>query len=206
MLLEWKTKLSSLPLSTSTKNLTIQYIKSTFKFAHEYYDTKNISIVLTPIKNKENKQEMQVLSLEEFNLFIAKVEHPIFKAFYETLYFTGMRRGEAIALLKNDLQDETISINKSVRRITEGVKTTKTQSSIRKVKINKTLANTLKNLQKNAGVYLFGDNEPLRPTTIRRQFDKAIKLSGVKKIRLHDLRHSHATLLINNNVNIVALH
>ena len=37
------------------------------------------------------------------------------------------------------------------------------------------------------------------------QFKKAIKASGVKNIRLHDLRHSHATILINNGVNIVAV-
>ena len=37
------------------------------------------------------------------------------------------------------------------------------------------------------------------------QFKKAIKASGVKNIRLHDLRHSHATILINNGINIVAV-
>ncbi|WP_159443675.1 tyrosine-type recombinase/integrase [Anaerorhabdus furcosa] len=44
---------------------------------------------------------------------------------------------------------------------------------------------------------MFVDDEPLSNTTIQRIFDNGIKTSGVKKIRIHDLRHSHATNLIN---------
>ena len=52
---------------------------------------------------------------------------------------------------------------------------------------------------------MFGGKTGLSVTTIDRYFKDAIKKSGVKPIRLHDLRHSHATILINNGVNIVAV-
>ena len=44
--------------------------------------------------------------------------------------------------------------------------------------------------------YLFGGDSPLTRTTIDRYFNEGIKKSGVKKIRMHDLRHSHASLLV----------
>lgn len=55
------------------------------------------------------------------------------------------------------------------------------------------------------GNFIFGGEHSLSPTTIDNYFKKGIKVSGVKPIRLHDLRHSHATWLINNGVNIVAV-
>lgn len=53
--------------------------------------------------------------------------------------------------------------------------------------------------------YLFGGSTPLCPSPVQRQFTKAILKAGVKKIRIHDLRHSHATWLINSGVNVVAV-
>ena len=55
------------------------------------------------------------------------------------------------------------------------------------------------------GYFLFGGDTSLPITSIDREFKQGIKLSGVKPIRLHDLRHSHATNLINNGANIVAV-
>ena len=55
------------------------------------------------------------------------------------------------------------------------------------------------------GDYLFGGESPLSPMGIDYHFKRAVKESGVKPIRIHDLRHSHATWLINNGVNIVAV-
>lgn len=80
-----------------------------------------------------------------------------------------------------------------------------------KTKANRTVAadsatwGLLDPLLQLPGSFLFGNEHPLRPTTIQRQFSAALKNSGVSSIRIHDLRHSHATWLINNGVNIVAV-
>lgn len=55
------------------------------------------------------------------------------------------------------------------------------------------------------GKYLFGGDEGLTPNYVSNHFNQAVQDSGVKQIRIHDLRHSHATWLINNGVNIVAV-
>ncbi len=90
------------------------------------------------------------------------------------------------------------------------MKPPKTASSVRKIKLDKYTLEMLKPLLTKDGDYLFGDYEPLGISTIQRAFDKAITAANadghpLKKIRIHDLRHSHATILINNGVNIVAV-
>ena len=56
--------------------------------------------------------------------------------------------------------------------------------------------------KQNDNFYIFGGIKPLATTTIDRYKTKYELLSGVKHIRIHDLRHSHATLLYNHNIDI----
>lgn len=206
-LIEWRQELSKSEYSTKTKNITLGYVRSVFKFASEIYRIPNVSAVLKNFKKTKDEKmsEMQVWTIDEFNQFIACVDNPIYKTFFETLFWTGCRRGEAIALQCNDLEDKMIHIRHSQRSMKEGLKPTKTGVS-RKVRIDDELYQKLlelKNEYKQG--YLFGGEISLAPTTIDAYFKKAIEKSGVHPIRIHDLRHSHATVLINNGVNIVAV-
>ena len=81
----------------------------------------------------------------------------------------------------------------------------KNNSSEREIHISKALSNQLKDLLSIEGDFLFGGLEPLKKTTIDNRFKKIIKLSGVYPIKLHDLRHSHASILISMGINIVAI-
>ena len=56
-----------------------------------------------------------------------------------------------------------------------------------------------------ADPFVFGGDSAIGITTIDREFKKAIKESGVDPIRIHDLRHSHASYLLNNGANILAV-
>jgi integrase len=96
-------------------------------------------------------------------------------------------------------------IHASQRNRTEGRKTTKTRQNRRILVDSATLSDLLDIQAHSAGPYLFGGEEPLAPTTIDRIFRSATKKAGLPRIRIHDLRHSHATWLINNGVNIVAV-
>lgn len=207
MLLNWHQKIKSLDLSTNVKNKCLQYVKSVYKFGHDYYDINNISHILTSIKkNISEQKEMEVWTVDEFNQFISFVDHPIYKAYFYTLFWTGIRRGEGIALLKDDLtEDGYLIINKSIRIVSDGPKSPKTASSVRKIKLDIKTYEMLKTLKQRPGTILFGDDTYLSSTNIQRHFRKAIKESGVKPIRIHDLRHSHATILINSGANIVAV-
>lgn len=208
-LVNWKNELSNSNYSTRTKNTCIGYVRSVFKFASDLYEIPNIGAVLKNIKatKEETMTEMEVWTVEEFNQFIACVDNPLYKKYFTTLFWTGCRRGEAIALQCSDLEEDThsIYIHASQRNTTTGLQPTKTGNN-RHVRLDDTLYSQLLDLKHEYKTgYLFGGKDPVTPTTISRYFDLGIQKSGVKKIRLHDLRHSHATILINSGVNIVAV-
>lgn len=209
-LMRWRSDLAEDErFSTTTKNVTISYVKSVFKYANDVYGLPDPSAVLKRLKKTNEEEmagEMETWTPEEFSQFIQCVPYRIYQIYFDMLYWTGMRRGEAIALQISDVSaDGWINIHASQRDATQGLKPTKTKQC-RKIRVDPVLLDEIKDLKNgNPGPYLFGGETPLAPTTISRVFNAAIKESGVKPIRLHDLRHSHATWLINNGVNIVAV-
>jgi len=88
-------------------------------------------------------------------------------------------------------------------------------SAIKEIALDKYTLEYLKPLQELPGEFLFGDNEPLGISSIQRVFVIAIKqcnlsLKAKKEeeipvIRIHDLRHSHASYLIGLGANVVAI-
>lgn len=93
------------------------------------------------------------------------------------------------------------------------IKEPKSISSIREINLNKSLNEYLLHFKEeemkikgfNNDWFIFGRKIPLAENTITRVKDRAIKKTGVKRIRLHDFRHSHASNLIANGVNIVVV-
>ena len=165
----------------------------------------------------EINTSMQFWTYEEYQKFIKEVDKPVFKMLFETLYFTGMRLGECLALNWTDLSNSYISINKTISKEKVNgeriITTPKTVSSIRKVKLSKELNDDLLLYKKECSkiinftekTFIFGCHMPLSPTTIDRYMKKYCDRAGIKKIRIHDLRHSHASLLLSNGVPITAV-
>ena len=165
----------------------------------------------------EISTSMQFWTYEEYQKFIKEVDKPVFKMLFETLYFTGMRLGECLALNWTDLSNSYISINKTISKEKVNgeriITTPKTVSSIRKVKLSKELNDDLLLYKKECSkiinftekTFIFGCHIPLSPTTIDRYMKKYCDRAGIKKIRIHDLRHSHASLLLSNGVPITAV-
>lgn len=205
-LIQWRTELAKTNWSTSTKNMTIGYVKSVFRFASEMYGISDPSTFLRRLKktNDEILEEFDVWTPEDFSKFLSCIKEDEYKVFFEFLYWTGCRRGEAIALQKEDIEGNYANIKHSQRDATTGLRPTKTRQR-RKIELDATLLEHLKPLLNEPGPYLFGGYHALAPTSIDRRFKKGIEESKVVKIRLHDLRHSHATWLINNGVNVVAV-
>lgn len=150
--------------------------------------------------------------LEEFNKAIAYFEEDItFKLAYNLLFYTGIRQGELLALTLDDfdLEECTVSVNANWgrRKKKNAITTTKTRSSNRVI----TFPNFIKPMLLEYVDKLYGYESNMRlfsqlnKYSLNSNLQKASTAVGVKRITVHELRHSHASLLINNNVNIKAL-
>lgn len=151
---------------------------------------------------KKNADEMLFWTKEEFASFIEVMrDRPASYAVFMTLYYTGMREGELLALTPADVDFEkaTITINKSYQRLDgrDIISSPKTPKSNRVVTIPVTLCDCLKEYMSHC--YGLEDEDRLFPynkSFLYREMEYGCKASGVKKIRVHDIRHSHASLLV----------
>lgn len=214
----WKDKMDKTDLSTSYKNTCFKLLKSILRYANVYLGISNSNVLkFTNFSTKnELKKEMDYFTIEEFNKFIS-IEHEItFRCFFKSLYYCGLRQGEAQALCWDDInfENNTISIVKTLTTKIKGkryvIMPPKTKSSNRIMPIPKTLLNDLLELFKEKSkildfsqkMFVFGDIYPLATTTIQNRKNSNCKEAGVHQIRIHDFRHSCASLLINNGANI----
>lgn len=208
-LILWRNSLIAMDYSTKTKNDTITFVRGVLAFASMLYGVPNNGVALKRIKktDEEIMTEMDIWSPDEFNKFLSAVENPEYKLFFRFLFWTGCRRGEAMALQKADVHDSKVYIHYSQRTKKVGLKPTKTKQN-RWITLDDKLAVDISELMKMdpQSTYVFSHKgEAISATMIDQAFKKAIDISGVKRIRIHDLRHSHASWLINNGVNIVAV-
>ena len=211
-LMEWSSDLGSMDISTSVKNFCIYAVKGVFKFAAEFYDYQNPSLFLKKFKKKQSEvlDEMETWTAEEFKQFHDAVENPVYQAYFSFLFWTGCRRSEGLAVCYTDYDPEvnTIRIWHAIKNFPQGFIDLKNDSSIRTVKLDPVLMEELQPFIDQCDEdhpFIFGGERSLPITNVQREFKKGIQKAGVKTIRIHDLRHSHASLLINNGVNVVAV-
>ncbi|MBM7631138.1 site-specific integrase [Geomicrobium sediminis] len=153
----------------------------------------------------EEERHVDYWTLEEFKCFLSKIDDPFYHTLFMTLYYSGMRKGEALALTWNDIDfpNNKITINKTYYK--GNVTSVKTKASRRTIIMPEHTMSLLSDLQvaqghKKLDYVVFGEvYDYTSTTTLDRYFTKYLKLSGLKKIRIHDFRHSHASYLINNN-------
>lgn len=155
----------------------------------------------------EGKKEMNYWTLDEFKHFMSYVENEKYRALYMLLFYSGARVGELMALQWKDVdfKEGMIDINEGYYK--GEIDTPKTKSSIRKIKIpNHTmkLLRELKLSRKNKDdYYVFGFNTvPMDSYAVWKKLKRDISIAGVKEIRVHDFRHSHASYLINKGCDI----
>ena len=205
---KWQNQLTS-SCSNKGKPYSPTYLKSInnqmtamFNYAVKYYNLDDNPCKKAGSMGKSNAEEMHFWTKAEFEQFITAVQDkaPSYTAFM-TLYYTGIRVGELCALTPADIDlvNNTININKTFQRINgrDVIWPPKTPKSNRIVTIPQTLADCLKDYIKKC--YEIQPNDRLFPYTksfFNHEMLRGCKKSGVKKIRVHDLRHSHASLLI----------
>lgn len=200
----WRESLLSYDLSTQTRNDIINLIKQVGRHAWEHYDIPDNTKLLKPFKKDLSEyKEMTILTFNQFQALLAAEDNELIKTFFQTLYMTGMRKGEAKALLKSDYNPVTKSlyVGKAMRLDEESLKTTKT-GNVRWIPLDDNTAEKLSALALKPGKYLFGDFLPIPNETLRNHFKNDLRKAGLPDCRIHDLRHSHVSLLWANGVPI----
>lgn len=194
-------------------------INKIFDFAinNGYMDKNPMKRVKVDSRKNEVKKEMLFWEPNEFALFIKNVDSQMYQTLFSFLYYMGTRKGEALAITWKDIDFEhnTVHIDKSVALgFNNKITTPKTSNSIRNITMPKKLSDMMKkwkNYQQTLydfddSLLVFGYTRTLPAESLRRNFKKYIAKTNnllkedekIKDIRIHDLRHSHASYLINN--------
>ena len=217
---EWQNGLLKTNLSPAYLRLIDAELIGIFSYAVRFYDLPgNPCTKAGPICNKPPKN-MKFWTIEEYRTFIKGLSgYPDAHLAFQILFFTGIRCGELLALTPSDidLARGLIRINKTYSR-QEGIDiitSPKTRKSIREVTIpaflRKEIETFLTAVHGNAGTAdgeTSFDKQRLFPHTkyfLAYHMRLACKKTGVKLIRLHDLRHSHASYLIDKGVQIAII-
>ena len=211
-------------VSVKYKNKIYGYIKDLFNHAVIHFDiNNNPCLKVQRFRNTEKKKEMRFWTPTQFNAFIEKVDNDLYKVFFDLLYFSGLRPGEAIALKWNDFKDNLITVDETISRklLTDdrdkGFKwqltSVKNTSSDRVVLLPEKVVKELEELKNSEkdfrdfsnDHFIFGGKYPISDTSINRQKKEACAAANLPIIRLHDFRHSHASVLISMGFDILSV-
>ena len=190
------------PYSQTYLKTTNNQLSALFNYAVRYYGLKENPCHRSGSMGKKCADEMKFWTTEELKLFLEKVsDKPMSRAGFLTLYFTGLRIGELLALELADIDFENckITVSKSYQRLKQEdiITPPKTPKSNRVVSIPEFLRDELKAY--TGKLYALHKHDRIFPAT-KRYFDHELRRGTndgtVKRIRIHDLRHSHASHLI----------
>ena len=207
-ILDFQEHLIHKKLSTNSVNKILLTLKQIFDFAIENQFLE-FNHCLSIKSLKVERPIIEFWTSEEFMNYIAYVkenEEQIYYVLFTFAYLTGARLSEILGCRWQDINftTQTWRINYGLHYSqTKGyyLDTPKTKTSSRSISLNNRVVEMLREYQKTCTletdfVFAFNDIYPQR-NIILKKFYSCIKESGSKKIRFHDLRHSHVALLIN---------
>lgn len=200
--LNWQYIIESYNFKYNYKSSLFYTFSDLLNYCIIFYNLKeNIAKRIGNFKNNDIEENNLVWNLDDFKKFINVINDQKFKLAYKILFFTGIRKGELLALKVKDLNNNKLTINKTITR-NHIIQPPKTRSSNRIISISEDLKKELNNYIKNYRLknddYLFN----ITFTTLARKKDYYCEIANVKKITIHQFRHSHACLLFNYNVPI----
>ncbi len=201
-------------LSDSMKNTILIIINSTISYGISIGYRRSFDYLDMKFKKKKNdityftiKEQETIEKYLQDNMNIKNL------AILVALY-TGVRIGELCALKGTDIDfvNNTVSINKTVQRVkdTDGTNRTKlivgipkTQNSLRVIPVQPFIIKLLKSYVSNQENYIFtGNDKPKDPRTLEKYFENLLKKLDIKLINFHALRHTFATRLREQKVDI----
>ena len=222
---KWRAQMNKTNLCDRYKTDIQKFIKQVINFAEKQWDfnLRKFYNKLEPFKTPGAlKKEMDFYEREEFFKFISVVDDLRYKCFFELLYYCGLRRSEARGLQWKhiDFNNKTLTVSQQVLNPSNSnastewyISSTKTEASNRTIPISTTLLNDLAELKKTnerllkfkQTWFVLGDDVPMATGRMYFYRDKYAEKAGIRRIRLHDFRHSCASALISGAAPITAV-
>lgn len=199
------------PYSQTYLKTVHNQLSAIFNHAVRYYDLRSNPAAKAGNMGKEQTGEMLFWTKEEYLKFAeAMMDKPLSYYAFEMLYWTGIREGELLALTPADFdfEKQTVRINKSYQRLhgEDIITTPKTPKSNRTIQMPEFLCGEMQDFFKmNYGLKKKDRIFPVTKSYLHREMDRGTKEAGVKRIRIHDIRHSHVSLLIDMGFSAVAI-
>lgn len=179
-----------------------------FNYGVKYFGLPKNPCIESVGKQKRDADSIDFWTLDEYRAFISHASAIEYRIIYELLFYTGMRIGELRALTLSDLDFDknTIRIDKTLPRSTDEATTPKTLNSFRTISIPSEIMADLK--EYTTHIYDLTDNNLLffvEYQSIARYKNDVCQQHNIRQIRIHDLRHSHVSLLINLDCSIMMI-
>ncbi len=215
----YDSKLSNLSGSTLTKHhhLIVDCLSDAIKWN---LVTRNVGIAVEP--PRAPKKEMKALSTGETHRFLDNCTTEPWRTIFHTLIWTGIRRSELLGLQWNDLDLDMafMTIRRSLVRLQNGTYVPdepKTSSGARSLDLAPSTCLLLKQrradqerdvellgIPSSQANFVFGhpDGTPRTPSTVTQQFRRIASRAGLSGVRLHDLQHTHASLMPQHGTDI----
>ncbi len=216
-IIDWQNEMRELTDSKG-KHYSQTYLKTVhnqlsciFNHAIRYYGLQLNPAQRAGNMGTEERREMLFWTKEEYERFAdAMMDKPMSYYAFEMLYWCGIREGELLALTPADFDfdNETVRINKSYQRLNgqDIITTPKTKKSNRIITMPQFLCEEIQeylkqfyNVEPDSRIF------PISKHYLHHEMDRGAKETGVKRIRIHDLRHSHISLLIDMGFTALAI-
>lgn len=203
--LRWQESFKDSGYADTTLHKFHRQLSAIFTFAQKYGICEdNPAKIIGSMGKAETTREITFWTLDEYKQFISVVDSEKFRVTYQTLFYTGLRIGELRALTPEDIGPGIINVNKSLDEkgnLTPG----KTHASKRIVHINQTVEKDIRALIEYQGTEAGERIFTITPQHYLKRLHEYAEKAGVKKIRVHDLRHSHASYLVDLGFDLVAI-
>jgi len=216
-IIKWQNEMMNLrgkdgkPFSATYLKTLHNQVSAIFNHAVRFYDLKSNPAAKAGSIGKKEAKDMLFWTKDEYLKFAdAMMDKPLSFYAFEMLYWCGIRLGELLALTAADFDFAKciVSISKSYQRLNreDVVTEPKTPKSNRIIKMPDFLCQEIQEYLKT--LYGYDPDSRLFPISksyLHHEMDRGAKQSGVKRIRVHDLRHSHVSHLIELGFSAVAI-